>query len=116
MTIRSAVAGDVPAILDIFNTEILGGVNAFDTQPIEGAAQDVWFRAHADPRFPLLVAEERGVIAGWASLSPWARHGAYEQTAELSIFIHANCRGRRIGTALMHQLIDCARGAGHHVL
>jgi L-amino acid N-acyltransferase len=116
LLIRSAVAADVPAILDIFNTEILGGVNAFDTQPIEGAAQDAWFAVHADPRFPLLVATDGDVIAGWASLSPWARHGAYEKTAELSIFIHANRRSRRIGTDLMHRLIDCARAAGHHVL
>jgi len=114
--IRPAVGADVPAILDIFNTEIVGGVNAFDTQPIEGAAQDAWFQTHADPRFPLLVAEDEGVITGWASLSPWARHGAYEKTAELSIFIHASSRGQRIGTALMHRLIDCARGAGHHVV
>lgn len=114
--IRPAVAADVPVILDIFNTEILGGVNAFDTEPIEGAAQDAWYLAHADPRFPLLVAEDGGLITGWASLSPWARHGAYERTAELSIFIDANHRGRRIGTALMQRLIDGGRAAGHHVL
>src|SRR5262245_52340889 len=116
MTIRPAVAGDVPAVLDIFNREITGGVNAFDTQTIQGAAQVAWFQAHADRRFPLLVAEEEGVIAGWASLSPWARHGAYAKTAELSIFIHAERRGRRSGTSRMRRLIECARAAGHHVL
>lgn len=116
MEVRYAHEVDLPTILDIFNREIVDGVNAFDTERIEGAAQQAWFDRHRDPRFPLLVAEEKGVVTGWASLSPWARHGAYARTAELSVFIHTQHRGRGIGRSLLHRLISEARARGHHVL
>jgi phosphinothricin acetyltransferase len=116
MIIRPATRHDVPAALAILNDEIRSDVNAFDTEPIEGAAQGRWFAAHADPRFPLLVADHDGVVRGWACLSPWARHGAYVRTAELSVFVHPEHRGQRIGKGLLRRLIEDGRAAGHHVL
>jgi phosphinothricin acetyltransferase len=116
MIIRPATRRDVPAALAILNDEIRSDVNAFDTEPVEGAAQDRWFTAHADPRFPLFIADHDGVVRGWACLSPWARHGAYARTAELSVFIHAGHRRQGIGKALLRRMIDEGRVAGHHVL
>lgn len=116
MQIRPATKADVPAILEIFNEEITNGVNAFDTEPIQGTAQEAWFRAHLDPRYPVIVAEEPPRIQGWASLSSWARHGAYQRTAEVSVFIHRDHRGRGFGRALLEGLVELGRQAGHHVL
>jgi len=116
MKIRPATKQDVPGILNIFNREIIDGVNAFDTEPIEGVSQEAWFLTHLDRRYPVVVAEGESGIVGWASLSPWARHGAYERTAELSIFIHADHRGRGVGKVLLQWLITRARELGHHAM
>jgi L-amino acid N-acyltransferase len=116
MDVRRATSTDIPRIFEIFNYEISAGVNAFDTQPIEGAAQQVWFDTHRDPRFPLLVSTESDNVIGWASLSPWAKHGAYARTAEISVFIDHTHRGRGVGRAVLGRLIDEGREGGHHVL
>jgi L-amino acid N-acyltransferase YncA len=116
MKIRCATRDDLDCILEIFNYEIETGVNAWDTEPIEGELGELWFKAHADLRYPLLVAEAADRVVGWAGLSPWAPHDAYERTAEISIFVHRDHRGRGAGSSLLGHLIGEAKRIGHHVL
>jgi L-amino acid N-acyltransferase YncA len=114
--IRHATSGDLDAALEIFNHEIVSGVNAWDLESVEGPDRERWLEAHADTRYPLLVAQDHAKVIGWAGLSPWAHHGAYERTAELSIFVDRSERGRGVGGSLLAQLISEARQVGHHVL
>jgi L-amino acid N-acyltransferase YncA len=92
-------------------------VKASETEPIEGRARQEWFEAHSRRGYPLLVAERTpGEIVGWASLSPWAPHAAYKRTAEVSIYVHQDARGRGVGRSLLSALIEEARKLDHHVL
>ena len=116
MKIRHATRNDLDGIFEILNQEIVGGVNAWDVVPVEGERRNLWFERHSDPRYPLLVAEVATGIAGWARLSRWAPHDAYERTAELSVFVHMGHRGRGVGSSLLSHLIADARRQGHHVL
>lgn len=117
MEIRYATERDLQAILEIFNHEIVSDVKAWDTEPVEGPARRKWFEAHSRPGYPLLVAaRDTRPIVGWASLSPWAPHAAYQRTAEVSIYVHQDARGRGIGGSLLRALIEEARRANHHVL
>ena len=68
-TIRVATKEDLPAILAIYNDEVLNGVATFDTAPREGAEADAWFTAHNIKNHPLLVSEQNGRIGGYVSLS-----------------------------------------------
>jgi phosphinothricin acetyltransferase len=114
--IRHATKEDLDAVLAIFNHEIINGVNAWDTEPIVGAECQRWFDAHGDPAYPLLVAENAPGVVGWGSLSKWAPHGAYDRTAETSIYVHRAERRRGIGSSLLAKLISVARRVGHHSL
>jgi L-amino acid N-acyltransferase YncA len=117
MKTRHATRDDLNAILEIFNDEIVSDVNAWETGPIEGDLREPWFEARfGNPRYPLVVAEVAVAVVGWAGLSRWAHHDAYERTAEVSIFVHREHRGRGVGTLLLCRLIDEARRVGHHVL
>lgn len=117
MTIlREANRSDLDGILEIFNHEIRTSTNAWHTEPIEGDERDRWFSEHEAREYPLLTAVADGVVLGWASLSPWSHHGAYKRTAELSIFIDQNQRGRGLGKQLLERLIAEAVERGHHVL
>ena len=51
------------------------------------------------------VAEEDGLVTGWAALSPFSSREAYRGVAELSIYVATGFRGRKIGSDLMEQII-----------
>ncbi len=114
--IRHATKSDLDGVLEIFNHEIVSDVMAWDIEPIEGPDREQWFEVHSQPEYPLLVAEANSEIVGWASLSRWAHHGAYDRTVETSVYVHQNERGHGIGRSLLMQLINESKKAGHHVL
>lgn len=114
--IRTATAEDLPAIIAIYNHEVLHGVATFDTVVWMLEDRQDWFRSHESPRHPLVVAQDAGNVIGWASLSPWSDRCAYARAAEVSLYVHHEHRRRGIGRALLTELIERARRAGLRVL
>ena len=115
VTIRSATLQDLGAITEIYNDATLKTVASFDTEPKTDAEQKHWFDRHG-PRYPILVAEEDNLIVGWASLSQWSDRGAYSDTAEASVYVREECRGRGIGRKLSEAIIKTGGEAGLHTL
>lgn len=113
--IRRATRSDLPAITEIYNDAILHTTATFDTQPKTEVEQLAWFEAH-DERHPVLVAVLEGQVAGWASLSQWSDRCAYADTAEVSAYVRAQHRGRRIGSQLTAAIDQEARRVGLHTL
>ena len=68
VAIRDAVEGDLPAIVEIYNSTIPGRLVSADLEPISVRDREDWFRAHGPERRPLWVADEGGEVAGWLSL------------------------------------------------
>jgi len=114
--IREASAADLPGIFAIYDQEVLHGTATFDTEPKSEAARLEWFRHDGAGRYPLLVAEVDGQIAGWARLYAWSPRPAYDRTAENAVYVHADFRGRGISRALMQELMRLAPGRGVQVL
>ena len=92
MEIRVARREDLQQLLDIYNYEVVHGVATLD------------LRNH-----PLLVAEQAGRVAGYASLSPYRSKEAYRSTVELSIYIGPDFRRQGVATALMEAILREAR-------
>lgn len=115
--IRAAQEADMPRMTEIYNDEVRVGVATFDTREKTLEERFVWFRQHGVPRYPLLTAEVDGVVAGYASLSPYRPHDAYASTAELSVYVDAAYRGQGIASGLIEQLLLLARTCGElHVI
>jgi L-amino acid N-acyltransferase YncA len=115
VNIRPAVKNDLPAITEIYNEAILNTVATFDTQPKTVEEQEKWFASH-DARHPILVAEENGVVIGWASLSIWSDRCAYSDTAEASLYVRKEHRGRGVGRKLSIALLQAGEKAGLHTV
>ena len=115
LTIRSATLQDLGAITEIYNDAILKTVATFDTETKTEAEQQRWFEGHGS-RYPILVAEEDNLIVGWASLSQWSDRCAYSDTAEASLYVREEYRGRGIGRKLNEAIIKAGRKAGLHTL
>ncbi|KGQ31700.1 GNAT family acetyltransferase [Gallibacterium anatis] len=107
--IRPAQQQDLPALLAIYNHEILNGVATFDLQPKSLAERQSWFDEHNKNNHPLLVAEQDGKVLGYASLSRYAEKAAYNSTVELSVYIAPSARRQGIASQLMLAVIELAK-------
>ena len=87
MTIRPAKMEDVPALLEIYNYEVINGVATLDLNPRTLPEWEEWFREHQTEDHFILTAEIDGVPAGYASLSEYRSKEAYRSTAELSVYV-----------------------------
>ena len=112
LRIRDATAHDLPAIFAVYDEQVLHGTATFETEPKSMEERLAWFEAHPRDRYPVIVAEEDGAVAGWGRLQPWSPRQAYARTAENSVYVRKEARGRGAGRALLVALLDRARAAG----
>jgi len=111
--LRPAAEADQPAILDIYNDAVLHSTATFDLRARTWEEHQGWCDEHRPP-YQVLVAAVGDEVAGFGSLSPFRAKPGYRFTAQDSIYIHKDFRGRGIGSALLRLLIETAREAGLH--
>ena len=99
LVIRPITKDDIAACLDIYNYEVVNGVATLDLEPRTLPEWQEWYEAHTID----------GVVAGYASLSPYRPKEAYKSTVELSIYIHQEYRGKGIATQLMDHILEIAK-------
>ena len=66
--------------------------------------------------YPCLVCEENGKVAGYCYAHAWKEKQAYSHTAETTVYLHPDSKGRGMGRQLMTALVDSCRQKGLHVL
>lgn len=109
MVIRKAQISDLERLLEIYNYEAENGVATFDTDKRTPDEWRDWYNEHNKDNHPLLVAEIDGVCVGYATLSQFSARKAYSQTVELSVYVSVKHRKKGVATALMNEILDCAR-------
>jgi len=109
MRIRTAYQADLPALLDIYNYEVVNGTSTLDLHPRTMEERQVWFDEHNVDNHPLIAAEENGTVIGYATLSAYRVKEAYRSTVELSIYVHPAHRKKGVASALMEAILTLAR-------
>ncbi|TML09241.1 MAG: N-acetyltransferase family protein [Actinobacteria bacterium] len=112
MHIRTARLTDAEAIRGIYNRAI-GTIATFDLEPRSLEEQQQWLAMRSGAHV-VLVADENGIVAGFASLSPYRDRPAYRTTVENSVYVDESHQGKGVGKQLMTELIDTARDHGFH--
>lgn len=105
--IRPVEARDAEGLRAIYNWAVHHSTATMDTDERTPDAQAEWIARHDGLPYPALVAEDAdgGQIVAYSSLSPFiGRHG-YRATAEVSVYVHCDWHGLRIGTALLSSLL-----------
>jgi len=115
VSIRPATIEDNPAIMEIYNEAVVNTTATFDTEPRTPEKQLEWWNKHKN-NHPILVAEENGKVVGWASLSPWSDRCAYDTTVEVSVYIHHDFRGKKIGSQLLNLVTAKGKDCGNHTI
>ncbi|WP_010305795.1 GNAT family N-acetyltransferase [Kurthia senegalensis] len=97
LTYRIATLADLERIVAIYNTTIASRMVTADLEEVSVEERTPWFHAHDPKRRPLWVIEQQNEIVGWISLQDFYGRIAYQKTAEVSIYLAPETRGKGIG-------------------
>jgi len=116
MIIRTATAADAQGLAEIYNHAVENTVAILNETLVDAENRASWVAQRQGDGFPVLVAEEDGLILGYASYGPWRPFHGFRETVEHSVYVRAGQRGKGLGRKLMQALIDEARANGLHMM
>ena len=97
--IRPATVRDAEALAGIYEPYVRDTAVSFELVPPSPAE----FAARIErvlERYPFLVAERSGAIAGYAYAGHFKERAGYDASVELSVYVEPSCQGAGIGRAL----------------
>ena len=104
-------------ILGILNDAIVNSTAVYDYKPRTMAMMDAWFDVKGRGNYPVIGAiDDEGRLLGFATYGTFRERPAYKYTAEHSVYVNRDFRGRGIGRTLLKALIERARAEDYHVL
>jgi phosphinothricin acetyltransferase len=105
---RTATRGDLPQIVEIYNSTVPSRMVTADAEPVSVESRVRWFEEHTPDRRPLWVVEAQSRIVAWLSFSSFYGRPAYAKTAELSVYVHEATRRRGLGSYLLSRALTHA--------
>ena len=111
MKIRPVKETDAQGILDIYTPYIANTAITFECD-IPHLAEFKHRVNQTAARFPYFVAEDSGNIVGYAYASTYYDRTAYDWTAELSIYVRQDIRGKGVGEQLYTVLENALKEQG----
>ena len=114
LQIRQVQEDDVSSLCEIFNEAVQDHLDTFDSEPRTVDDQRLQIdAAKHDPKHPILVAELRNWIAGWAMLSPYDNRIALDDIGEVYIYVRRAFRSYGVGRQLMRATQEAAGKLGY---
>lgn len=101
--VRRAREADLESIRQIYNQGIADRIATLESEPKDETYMRNWFSERSE-RYSVLVAEDGGKIVGWVSINPYSHRCAYRGVGDISIYIHRDHRGQKIGQRLLGEL------------
>ena len=115
--IRAATISDATAIAEIYNDAVRNTTAIWNDDEVSVENRADWISAKLADGWPLLVMEDQeGTLAGYATYGHWRAWDGYRHTVEHSVYVKESHRGQGVGKALMQALISCANDADIHVM
>ena len=109
--IRAGAKPDLPRLTEIYNHYVIHTPVTFDLEPKTVESRVAWFEQFGlTGRYRLLVAEENGVILGYAGTTRFRPKAAYDTTVETTIYCAPEATGKGIGSRLYAALFESIAG------
>jgi phosphinothricin acetyltransferase len=110
---RDANVSDANRIVEIYNTTISSRMVTADTEMVSVESRQKWFDDHNPSKRPLWVIEDdSNKIVGWISFQSFYGRPAYDTTAEISIYLDTDQRGKGLGKQILKYCLDNAPNFG----
>src|SRR6266852_3590913 len=117
LEIRHATEEDAASTCEIFNEAVQDRLETFNSDPRTVDDQRLQVAAAAqDPKHPILVADVRNWIAGWAALSSYDSRIALDDIGEVFIYVRRSFRSYGVGRQLMRSVQETAALLGYRKL
>ncbi len=117
MFFRDAIVSDLPFIISVYNSTIASRMVTADTEPVKTEDKLDWFHHHEPANRPLwIVTDEKKHPVGWVSFQDFYGRPAYRGTAEISIYIDEQHRGKGYGKKMLQYAISRCSTLGIHTL
>jgi len=108
--IRPATRDDLPRLTEIYNYYLINTPITFDLEPVTVEQRVRWFEEHAGAkRHRLLVAEDDGLVVGWAGTGPFRDRAAYDTSVEMTIYCADDAKRHGIGAMMYRALLDALK-------
>ncbi len=103
VSFRFAEPDDAAELLAIYSSYILNTAVTFEYEvpTVSDFAERI---RDTMEEYPYIIAMRDGMPVGYAYASAFHKRAAYAWTAETSIYLHPDCRGQGIGSALYERL------------
>jgi phosphinothricin acetyltransferase len=111
MIVRVAGTGDAAAVLEIYTPYILHTAFTFETAVPSPAEFRMRMEKYLQ-KYPWLIAEDEGRIAGYVYGSVHREREAYQWTCECSVYIADEFKGKGLGKHLYEALFDILKLQG----
>lgn len=115
MHVRPAQSDDAAAIAAIYQHYILTTTVSFEESAVDAAEIAQRMAGVAAAGLPYLVAEDHGIVTGYAYATPWRARPAYRGSVETSVYLATGTHGRGTGTALYRLLLEQLTERGFHL-
>ena len=103
MNIRKAAVADTKSLLKIYAPYVDHTAITFETE-IPTEEEFAHRITQTLQHYPYLIAEENGVILGYAYATAYNTRAAYDWTAKVTVYIDREVKAKGIGTMLYHHL------------
>jgi phosphinothricin acetyltransferase len=112
LSLRVAGEDDAESILEIYEPIVSDTTISFE---LETPSLEEMRRRLSETleTHPWLVCEENGMIAGYAHAGPFHWRPAYRWAAEVAVYVRSRFRGRGVGRALYHTLLNVLTRQGY---
>ena len=112
MIVRRATLDDAPAVAALYGHHVLHGAGTFEEVPPSPSDIAARMKAVLDRGFPWLVVEVEGRMVAYAYAGPYHHRSAYRFTAEDSVYVADEERGKGYGRAALAAVIDACEAMG----
>ena len=109
--IRPANRADLPRLTEIYNHYVVHTPVTFDLEPYTVERRAAWFEQFAlTGRYRLVVAEEDGLVLGYAGTTRFRVKPAYDTTVETTVYCAPEAVGKGVGRSLYAGLFEAIAG------
>ena len=113
--IRKVEIEDAEAITAIYNYYIENTIITFEEELV--SVEEMATRIGSiSSHYPYLVFEDNGMVVGYAYASRWKARSAYRFSAEVTIYLHHELKGKGVGSNLFQAFLNEMRKTELHSL
>lgn len=113
--LRRATRADARGVLAIYGPVVRDTAISFEDE-VPSEAELAERITTVGARYPWLVAERDGEVAGYAYATTFRTRAAYRWTVESSVYVHGAHRGVGLARTLMEALLDVLRALGYRTV